>query len=133
MFQNLYEPITLQNWHIGLIVTLLIVVIGVTAASFHMTKKIEASVVKRSNFTSAGAVAGQVGKNIGIDIGQGLIEEATGVSGNSQDAIVAIASNPSGLKQVGTTLVQMGDQFAQTADSDWQSVKSGWDDFVDWW
>ena len=129
MFQKLYEPITLQNWHIGLIVVLLIVIVILTAVSLNMTKKIEASDVKKSNFGSAGDVAKQVGTNLGVAVGQGLIEEATGASGGTQNAIVAIASDPSGLnmntfKQVGNAFVQMGDQIAQ-------SVKRGWDDFED--
>ena len=94
MFQNLYEPITLKNWHIGLIVVLLIVVVIVTAIGLDMTKKIEATVVKKSNFASAGAIAGTVGKNIGTDIGQGIFEEATGISPDSQNVLIAAAKNP---------------------------------------
>lgn len=74
---------------------LALIIIGVTSANLKVTKSIENVVIpKKSNFASAWAIAGTIGKSIGTDIGQGIVEDATGISPDSQNVLIAAAKNP---------------------------------------
>jgi hypothetical protein len=90
----------MENRYLALIIIgLLVIIIGVTSANLKVTKSIENGVIpKKSNFASAWAIARSdsksIGTGIGTDIGQGIVEDATGISPDSQNVLIAAAKNP---------------------------------------